>query len=187
MLSTINANNPDENVAVNEPPDRPFTHGHPGRRYLVAIDLGNDEEADLNDHIVAAAVAMAKPGDTVTLLSVLDDLAKLEGSDDMAFSYVGAEEANADVFEEIEDERHRDSEILEGYKAKFPESVHVITEVVLGDAERRIVEIAEAVGATAVVVGKRTLGTWKSFITHSTSSYVISHAQCNVMVVQLRS
>lgn len=56
-----------------------------------------------------------------------------------------------------------------------------------GDVRDAILELAEQEKVSAIVVGSRGLSAVKRFILGSTSSYLVTHAPCPVIVCRLKS
>lgn len=65
----------------------------------------------------------------------------------------------------------------------FPDST-IITEVLLGSPDSKIVESAEEFGADIIVVGSHGYNRWERLLLGSISDSVVRHSHCSVLVVR---
>ncbi|MEW6362096.1 MAG: universal stress protein [Pyrinomonadaceae bacterium] len=63
--------------------------------------------------------------------------------------------------------------------------LHIITEVLFGSPESRIVEAARDFKADLVVVGSHGYSTWERLLLGSVSDAVVHHVPCSVLVVRI--
>jgi nucleotide-binding universal stress UspA family protein len=141
-------------------------------KILLATD--GSEEATLAAD--AAASLAASTGSELHLLTVGPE-----------YPYYELPEAPA-YFEEILEAQKREArKVLDGQVARIEESGAAIEETHLGMGERpdrRIVDLAERLGAGLVVVGSRGLTPLRRVAMGSVSDSVVRHAHCPVMVVR---
>jgi nucleotide-binding universal stress UspA family protein len=89
------------------------------------------------------------------------------------------------VQSEIEQQRHKCQEWLEAYLQRAGDrGVLTAWDVKVGDAGRLICELAHSWEADLIVIGRRGLLGVMELLMGSTSSYVVHHASCAVLVVQ---
>lgn len=69
-------------------------------------------------------------------------------------------------------------------KGHFGDSVSVVTEVLFGSPDSRIVETAEEIHADMIVVGSHGYSRWERLLLGSTSDSVVHHAPCSVLIVR---
>lgn len=134
--------------------------------------------SDLSNQALAAGLALLRPGARLVVTVVLDDLDPMlvtgtgfAGGVMSAEAYEVTEAARAD-----EGQRVADATVaalgLEGAEVR----------IVHGDAGTRICEVADEVGATAIVLGSRGRGGLKRAMLGSVSDHVVRHASCPVVV-----
>lgn len=63
--------------------------------------------------------------------------------------------------------------------------LHIITEILFGSPESRIVEAAREFKADLVVVGSHGYSTWERLLLGSVSDAVVHHVPCSVLVVRI--
>ncbi|MER3430783.1 MAG: universal stress protein, partial [Blastocatellia bacterium] len=64
--------------------------------------------------------------------------------------------------------------------------LNILTEVLFGSPESRIVEAAREFKADLVVVGSHGYSTWERLLLGSVSDAVVHHVPCSVLVVRAR-
>ena len=120
-------------------------------------------------------------GDEIKIVSVVDMALPL--SVDV---YAGYMPTTADLEKTAQDNAGK---ILESASERIRKSlsgknVFVSTEVLLGSPESRIVETAEEMKATLIIVGSHGYNRWERLLLGSVSDSVIHHAPCSVLVVR---
>lgn len=122
-----------------------------------------------------------KNGDEIRIISVMDMAIPL--SLDAYAGYLPSTE-------EIEKTVRQNAEnLLETTGSKLKEifaeqNVSVVTELVNGSPESRIVEKAEETHADLIIVGSHGYNRWERLLLGSVSDSVIHHAPCSVLVVR---
>lgn len=92
--------------------------------------------------------------------------------------------------EEIENTvRENTEKILETTGNKLREifagkNISIVTELLTGSPESRIVEKAEETGADLIIVGSHGYNRWERLLLGSVSDSVLHHAPCSVLVVR---
>lgn len=77
---------------------------------------------------------------------------------------------------------------LGDYKRQLDEAGIESRMVILrGNAGERIVALAEAEGCDLIVIGSRGLGPVQSFLMGSTSTYVLHHSHCPMLVIPVKT
>jgi len=133
-----------------------------------------------------AAIEMAKAlnlkeGDEIRVISVLDMALPL--TIDVYAGYLpSTDEIEMAVKENAE-------KILESTGNKLKElfadkNVLIVTELLNGSPESRIVEKAEEIEADLIIVGSHGYNRWERLLLGSVSDSVIHHAPCSVLVVR---
>ncbi len=158
----------------------------PFSKILVAID-----RSPASGEVFTKALALAQSSQaTLVLLSAIPQ--------DYNISYInppiypGGEaisvtEAAVKIYlERQEQERAHNLEFLKGL-AHRAEAVNVTAEInqQLGDPARSICEVAAALAVDLIVVGRRGFSGLNELWMGSVSNYVLHHAPCSVLVVQL--
>jgi nucleotide-binding universal stress UspA family protein len=70
-------------------------------------------------------------------------------------------------------------------KSYFPDiEANVLTEVLFGTPESRIVETAEEMRADVIIVGSHGYNRWERLLLGSVSDSVVHHAHCSVLIVR---
>lgn len=64
------------------------------------------------------------------------------------------------------------------------DSLRILTEVLFGSPESRIVETAEEMEADLIIVGSHGYKSWERLLLGSVSDSVVHHAPCSVLVVR---
>ena len=123
------------------------------------------------------------PGDEITVISVVDMALPL--SVDI---YAGYQPSTEEIENTVKENAQK---ILEttGNKLKeiFSETnVSILTELLTGSPESRIVEKAEETQADLIIVGSHGYNRWERLLLGSVSDSVIHHAPCSVLVVRSR-
>lgn len=122
-----------------------------------------------------------KEGDEIRVISVMDMALPL--SIDVYAGYLpSTDEIETTVRENAE-------KILETTGNKLVElfadkNVFIITELLNGSPESRIVEKAEEIEADLIIVGSHGYNRWERLLLGSVSDSVIHHAPCSVLVVR---
>jgi nucleotide-binding universal stress UspA family protein len=157
------------------------------QKILVAIgDLPNSEQ------IFAAGLALAqKFGAEMLLLHVLDPLVP-HGLSAVASPLVGGilpitnDVAIAEYIKAWKEYERKGIERLQAYAERAKEH-HVKTELLqnYGDSGPLICEAAKNWSAEAIVMGRNQKSMLSEAFLGSTSNYVLHHAACSVLVVQL--
>ena len=120
-------------------------------------------------------------GDEITVISVVDMALPL--SVDLYAGYLS-------TTEEIEVAVKESSEkLLQTTANKLKEilaerKVSILTELLNGSPESRIVEKAEEIEADLIIVGSHGYNRWERLLLGSVSDSVIHHAPCSVLVVR---
>jgi len=122
-----------------------------------------------------------KEGDEIRVISVMDMALPL--SIDIYAGYLpSTDEIETTVRENAE-------KILETTGNKLKElfaakHVFIVTELLNGSPESRIVEKAEEIEADLIIVGSHGYNRWERLLLGSVSDSVIHHAPCSVLVVR---
>ncbi|MEP6705648.1 MAG: universal stress protein, partial [Acidobacteriota bacterium] len=67
----------------------------------------------------------------------------------------------------------------------FPgKNVVILSEVLFGSPDSRIVEIAEAMHSDIIVLGSHGYSRWERLLVGSVSDSVVHHAPCSVLIVR---
>lgn len=75
-------------------------------------------------------------------------------------------------------------EIIRDAKKIINDSVPFETDIIAGSPKHRIVSFAESQSIDLIIIGFTGAGMISKILVGSTTSYVVSHAPCNVMVVR---
>jgi len=122
-------------------------------------------------------------GDEILVISVMDMALPL--SIDVYAGYLpSTEEIETTVKENAEN-------ILETTGNKLREifgdrNISIVTELLNGSPESRIVEKAEEIEADLIIVGSHGYNRWERLLLGSVSDSVIHHAPCSVLVVRTK-
>ena len=95
-------------------------------------------------------------------------------------------EMNPDIFEQLsKDYMERAEKIVQETKSELEKSATMIETVVLeGSSGSLIIDVAKDKNCDLIVMGRRGLGSVKSFLLGSVSNYVIHHSKYPVLLVQ---
>lgn len=120
-------------------------------------------------------------GDEIHVISVVD--MALPFSVD---AYAGYQPSTEEIEKTYKDNANK---ILENTGSKLREifadrNVVVLTELLSGSPESRIVEKAEDIQADLIIVGSHGYNRWERLLLGSVSDSVIHHAPCSVLVVR---
>lgn len=133
----------------------------------------------------AAAAMLAKlninAGDEIKVISVVD--AAVPMAIDVYGGYLPdtteiEKAAKENANKVAEGTTKKVSEILEG------KNVAVVSDVLYGTPESRIVETAEEMHADLIVLGSHGYKGWERLLLGSVSNSVVHHAHCSVMIVR---
>ena len=135
------------------------------KKILVAVD-GSDQSKEA----IHEAVAIAKRNKTSLFVLHVKDETRLRGTPyDLAI--------NLDVLETESKEIIAEVEVLINDEVEF--EVHA-----LGNTKKEIINFAKQFELDLIVVGSNGKGLLDRMLVGSTTSYVVNHAPCNVMVVK---
>ena len=135
------------------------------KKILVAVD-GSDQSKEA----IHEAVAIAKRNKTSLFVLHVKDETRLRGTPyDLAI--------NLDVLETESKEIIAEVEVLINDEVEF--EVHA-----LGNPKKEIINFAKQFELDLIVVGSNGKGLLDRMLVGSTTSYVVNHAPCNVMVVK---
>ena len=148
-------------------------------RVILATDGTKQSEAAIE---ITRALNL-KQGDEIIVISVVDMALPL--SVDI---YAGYQPSTEEIENTVKENAQK---ILEttGHKLKeiFVErNVSILTELLNGSPESRIVEKAEETNADLIIVGSHGYNRWERLLLGSVSDSVIHHAPCSVLVVRSR-
>jgi nucleotide-binding universal stress UspA family protein len=120
-------------------------------------------------------------GDEIRVISVVDMALPL--SVDVYAGYLpSTEEIEDAVKEKVEGNLEvTGKKLQEIFSAK---KVFIVTELLSGSPESRIVEKAEEIEADLIIVGSHGYNRWERLLLGSVSDSVIHHAPCSVLVVR---
>jgi len=146
-------------------------------RVILATDGTKQSEAAIE----ITRTLNLKPGDEIIVISVVDMALPL--SVDI---YAGYQPSTEEIENTVRDNALN---ILEttGNKLKeiFAEkNITILTELLNGSPESRIVEKAEESQADLIIVGSHGYNRWERLLLGSVSDSVIHHAPCSVLVVR---
>lgn len=118
-------------------------------------------------------------GDELHIVTVIDMAVP------MAFDAYAGYLPNTKEIEEVARENAEKTlvETRERVSSKNPD-VAVHSEILVGSPESRIVEKAESIGASLIVVGSHGYNRWERLLLGSVSDSVVHHAPCSVLVVR---
>jgi universal stress protein A len=120
-------------------------------------------------------------GDEIRVISVMDMALPL--SIDIYAGYLpSTDEIESAVKENAEKILKTTGDKLQGIFAE--RRVSVVTELLNGSPESRIVEKAEEINADLIIVGSHDYNRWERLLLGSVSDSVIHHAPCSVLVVR---
>lgn len=146
-------------------------------KILLATD-GTAQSEEATEMISAFRLA---DGDEVKIISIVDMAVPM---------VINAQTDFAPTVYEIEQIANENAEkILKLTSQKITEiigneKVSVSTEMLFGSPDSRIVEAAENMNATLIVVGSHGYNRWERLLLGSISDSVVHHAHCSVLVVR---
>lgn len=122
-----------------------------------------------------------KPGDEIRVISVVDMALPL--SVDI---YAGYQPSTEEIENAVKENAEK---ILTMTGNKLQEifgnqNINILTELLNGSPESRIVEKAEETNADLIIVGSHGYNRWERLLLGSVSDSVIHHAPCSVLVVR---
>lgn len=120
-------------------------------------------------------------GDEIRVISVMDMALPL--SIDVYAGYLPSTEEIESAFKENAEKNLKTTgNLLEEIFAD--KNVSIVTELLNGSPESRIVEKAEEIKADLIIVGSHGYNRWERLLLGSVSDSVIHHAPCSVLVVR---
>ncbi|MBC1501539.1 universal stress protein [Listeria weihenstephanensis] len=141
------------------------------KHILVAFD-GSDQASDaFNEAIRIAKFENA----SLTFLTVISEIMP---NDDELYLQLNVQPEIDDVYRALAEKR------LEVITADIDKSITYKNEAIHGDAKRSIVKYAQENNVDLIVIGATGKGSLERRLVGSTTSYVVNHAPCNVMVVK---
>ena len=122
-----------------------------------------------------------KAGDEVKVISVVD--AQVPLAIDVYGGYL------PDTTELEKAAKNNAEKVVEGTSKKVNDmfagkNVVVVSDILYGTPESRIVETAEEMHADLIVIGSHGYKTWERMLLGSVSNSVVHHAPCSVLVVR---
>jgi nucleotide-binding universal stress UspA family protein len=148
-----------------------------GKRWLVAIDGSTHSEGALN----LAIERMDKSEDIIFLLTVVPE-------ERVGFSYIGAPLIATELMHEMQDINDRKGKLLLNRMATYLRNKKVehykLIFSISNEAGDVIVKAIDKHKIDYCCVGRRGLGKLKRIFVGSVSSYLLQHANCDVMVVK---
>ena len=132
------------------------------------------------DHAAEIAKAFSSTLHLVMAFKGAPNLA-LSSTDPMNIAVLGDPSWESDVAAELQQELQRDADRVRRSGVKGVE-VHVVS----GDPAEALIEIAERVNASLIVVGNRGMTGAKRFLLGSVPNQVSHHAGCTVMIVNTK-
>ena len=134
-------------------------------RILVAVDGSSRSETTISMAVDLAQRYVS----TVTVLHVRE-YERYEGSDVDMGPPISAEQLVDDA--------------LERFRAGSVEATGEVRRVSSGDTPDQIVEVAEKVQASLIILGSRGMSEWKSLLLGGVASKVVAQATCPVLLVR---
>lgn len=131
------------------------------------------------DHALRAGLALLAPADRVVVLTTVEEPAVVLPYD--ASGLAGAA-MSAQQITDLQDELVKAGQEVVDRVATGLGLESAERKVVIGDPARAIVDHANEIGATVIVMGSRGHGGFRRAVLGSVSDHVIRHAPCPVLV-----
>ncbi len=146
-------------------------------RIILATDGTKQSEAAIE---ITRALNL-NAGDEIQVISVVDMALPL--SIDI---YAGYQPSTEEIESAVKENAEKILETTGNkLRAIFAEkNITVVTELLTGSPESRIVEKAEEISADLIIVGSHGYNRWERLLLGSVSDSVIHHAPCSVLVVR---
>ncbi len=151
------------------------------------ILLALSDSAESQEILTAGLTLAAKFGSAILLLHVIQPMSMTAYSPLVGGMFPGVNEIALDQYaKEWREYQQRGIEQLQTYATQARErGVTVEVSQNFGDSGSMICEVAKNWSADAIVMGRNQKSMMSEIFLGSTSNYVLHHAHCSVMVIQL--